>query len=146
MPSESTDIVFVSPILTPLAGEPTHASLRLLQRELNANALQIHSRHGGRLHGHLAQVVLAADYTLISETAFTPAADPGIQEPHGANATAAQISAANTLHNNSRDDFSTYHKTGVALKSQLLAAVDHAFVNELSEVGQPSWHQFCYLW
>ena len=82
MPSESTDIIFATPILTPLAGEPTHASLRLLQRELNANALQIHSRRGGGLHdGHIAQVVLVAEYALLSEAVFIPTADPGVQQP-----------------------------------------------------------------
>jgi hypothetical protein len=39
-------------------------------------------------------------------------------------------------HNSNRDDFNTYRKTGVAVKSQLLAAVDDAFVNELSD---PLW-------
>ena len=79
MPSESNDIVFATPVLTPpLADEPTHASLQLLQQELNANALQIHSRRGGGLHGHLAQVLSAEEYTLISNTTFIPAADPGI--------------------------------------------------------------------
>ena len=67
MPSESNDIVFATPVLTPLAGEPTHASLQLLQRELNVNALQIHSHRGGGLHGHLAQVISAEEYTLASE-------------------------------------------------------------------------------
>jgi hypothetical protein len=81
MPSES-DIIFTTLILTPIAGEPNHASLRLLQRDLNnGNALQIHSHCGGRLHGHLAQVVSAADYKILSNVAFTPADDPGIQKP-----------------------------------------------------------------
>ena len=78
----------------------------------------------------------AAEYTILSETAFIPAADPGVQEPHGVNVTAALISAANTLHNSSHDEFSTYRKTQVALKSQLLAAVDDAFVNKLID---PLW-------
>ena len=60
MPSESTEIVFATPILTPLAGEPTHASLQLLQRVLNANALQIqHSRQ-------------EADFMAISPRLFQP--------------------------------------------------------------------------
>jgi hypothetical protein len=136
MPSESNDIIFFTPILTPLMGEPTHASLQLLQRELNANALQIHSRCRGGLHGHLAQLISAKEYTLISETAFIPADDPGVQEPHALGATSAQIFAANTFHNNTCDDFTTYCKTQVTLKSQLLAAVDDAFVNELND---PLW-------
>ena len=37
-------------------------------------------------------------------------------------------------HNSNRDDFNTYRKTGVAVRSQLLAAVDDAFVNELSDL------------
>ena len=40
------------------------------------------------------------------------------------------------LHNSSHDNFSTYRKTRVALKSQLLVAVDDAFVSELSD---PLW-------
>ena len=99
-------------------------------------SIQIHSRCRGGLHGHLAQVLSAEEYAIISDTAFVPAADPGVQEPHALNATAAQIFAANTLHNNSRVDFSMYHKTQVALKSQLLAAVNDAFVNELND---PLW-------
>ena len=49
---------------------------------------------------------------------------------------AAQMFAANTLHSTTRNDFSTYHKTQVALKSQLLVAVDDAFINELND---PLW-------
>ena len=85
------------------------------------------------LHGHLTEVISAEEYTtLISETAFVPADDPGVQEPHSLGATAAQIFTANTLHNNTRDDFTTYRKTQVAFNSQLLEAVDDAFVNELN--------------
>ena len=55
--------------------EPNHASLRLLQRELNnGNALQIHSRCRGRLHGHLAQVVSAAEYKILSTSHSSPPA------------------------------------------------------------------------
>ena len=64
---------------------------------------------GGRLHGQLlTQVVSAAEYVILSEAVFIPADDPGVQAPHAANATAAQISAADKSHASNRDDFSTY--------------------------------------
>ena len=37
--SSESEIIFTTPILTPITGEPNLASLRLLQGELNANAL-----------------------------------------------------------------------------------------------------------
>ena len=49
---------------------------------------------------------------------------------------ATRIFATNTLHSQSHNDFSTYCKTQVTLKSQLLAAVDDAYVNELND---PLW-------
>jgi hypothetical protein len=44
------------PQLTPFATDlqpPTHGSLRVLQRELNSNAMSVHSNYGGGRYGHL---------------------------------------------------------------------------------------------
>jgi hypothetical protein len=73
--------------------------------------------------GHLTQVISATEYAILSEAAFIPANDPGIQAPHPANFTAAQIIAADKSHAKYCDGFSNHYKTGVALQSQLLMAV-----------------------
>jgi hypothetical protein len=57
-----TSLPFTYPVLTPIIGEPTLASLKKLKREIYDNALAITSKRGGGKNGHLALVMPTAAY------------------------------------------------------------------------------------
>ena len=56
MSNAAPAITFAWPDLTPITGEPTNSSLKLLQAELNANAISIPSNRRGGAHGHLSLI------------------------------------------------------------------------------------------
>ena len=62
--------VFRHQDLTRIQGEPTFSSLRILARELKANAKSVFSNLGGAQHGHLGLVLTPAQYAVINATAF----------------------------------------------------------------------------
>ena len=43
--------------LTPVSGQPTYESLRLLNQELKTNAMSVHSNLGGGAHGYYGLIV-----------------------------------------------------------------------------------------
>ena len=64
-----TDL-FPNPELTPLPidRKPTLHDIRLLKRQINANAMAITSTKGGGTFGHLAILMLPADYNALAST------------------------------------------------------------------------------
>ena len=92
MSSIKTIFTFPLPELTKMQGKPTNSSIKLLKKELYANARAINSEHGGGAHGHLGLVLPAAQYTLLTGgTFFLLPAHPGPTVVHAPHATAAQI-------------------------------------------------------
>jgi hypothetical protein len=91
--------------LTPFATERqqlTHASLLLLLRELNANAMSVHSKSDGGLHGHHTLTVTLAQYLVMAgaTNAFpAPVAPPPTADALiPANATSVIISRIEREH------------------------------------------------
>ena len=62
-PAESFPYPELTPL--PLDRKPNLHDVRLLKRQINANAMSIPSHRGGGLNGHLALVMLPADYTQV---------------------------------------------------------------------------------
>ena len=60
------DTVFAHHDLTRIHGEPTFSALKLLTREVKANAMAVHSTLGGGAHGHLGLVLSPAQYADVS--------------------------------------------------------------------------------
>jgi hypothetical protein len=129
---------FPFPSLTPFATDrqpPTHSSLLLLQKELNANAMSVHSPRGGGLHGHLTLTVTGARYAIITNAAPpfvvppAPPADPVIP----AAATAAQISEAVRQHHEQQRTFQQYHDTDKALVRLILAAGPDTYIEAMAD-------------
>ena len=54
----------------PIIGTPTHKTLKRLKQELRANASSVESDLGGGDHGHLGLVLIPAEYSSISATAY----------------------------------------------------------------------------
>jgi hypothetical protein len=126
-------ITFARPILTSLTGEPTNSSLKLLQAELNANAISIPSNRGGGAHGHLALIQSTANYLSITGTPFDPPLNPGLTPTLPDHATGNQITEANRQYSVDQSEYSLYLSVERNLKSQLTSAVDPLFIDELRD-------------
>jgi hypothetical protein len=94
----STSLTFPHPELTPILGEPTTTSLRLLQKELYANARQIFSMRGGGNNGHLCLLLTDVAYLACTNVAFAIPVHPGNAPVHAANATGVQIAKTTPIY------------------------------------------------
>ena len=68
---------FEFPDLTKIHGEPTSESLFKLRNELKANAQSVYSNLSDGTHGHLALVLSARQYSLLTAVAFVRPVHPG---------------------------------------------------------------------
>ena len=88
----------------------------------------------GSQYGHLGAVMPAAQYqALHGAVAYVAPANPGIQAPTAANATAIQISQANCQHDKALEQFTKHHDTCAKLKCLILAAVEDCYISALQE-------------
>jgi len=71
------DTFFEFPDLTKIHGEPDSESLYKIRNELQANAKSVYSNLSDGAHGHLAHVMTATQYGLVSNMAFVRPAHPG---------------------------------------------------------------------
>jgi len=88
-------LTLTKPELTAINGEPTPATITLLQSELNGNAISVASNRGGGQFGHLALTLLGADYLAVSHVAFVTPPNPGNTPIHGDASTAHLITESN---------------------------------------------------
>lgn len=134
--SPTTTANFPFPILTPFASDrspPNHASLLVLQRELNANAMSVHSNRGGGQHGHLALTVTPERYLELVplEPFHVPRAPPNEPMiPEGAQG--AEIAELVRRNHMRLRDFQVYHDTDKALVRAIIAATPGTYIATLS--------------
>jgi hypothetical protein len=127
---------FPFPTLTPFATEhqpPTHTTLLLLQRELNSNAMSVHSNDGGGLHGHLVLTVTPQRYAIIAgvNNPFpVPIAPPPLINPAG---TQIQVAEAIRQHAEQGRTFTRYHDTDKALVRAIIAATPSTYIDALAD-------------
>lgn len=100
--------------------------------ELIANAMSVPSTRGGGQHGHLALVLPPLELNLVAPEPFIEPQHPGPPPEHAANATNAQMHAADTAYARAITDFNTYRNTRNALRAQILATVHQDYSNILS--------------
>jgi hypothetical protein len=91
-------IPFPHPTLTPILDKPRAANIKQLKKEVYANARSVHSERRGGMDGHLGIVMAVAPYVVRAGQPFVEPIHPGVQAAHAVNATQAQITAANRLH------------------------------------------------
>ena len=128
---------FPAPSLSPigtLTSQPTYLTIETSQRELNANAISVHSYEGGGLNGHLTLTVTPAVYLQIAGVPFVPPSAP-TTEPVFLNdaPTAAQISEAHRLPLSHQKTFRLYHDVDKALVRQIIAATPTIYLNALND-------------
>jgi len=129
---EPSGLTFTKPELTAINGEPTPATMTLLQSELNGNTISVASNRGGGQFGHLALTLLGADYLAVAHEAFVTPPNPGDTPIHGEAPTAHQITESNRAFLAAKSEYKLYLAVGQALKKELLAAVGDIYVNELA--------------
>ena len=120
LPTPSITANFPYPILTPFASErspPNHASLLNLQRELNANAMSVHSHKGGGLHGHLALTVTAARYHELAGARFDIPVAPAVQPTIPAGSASALVGEIVRRHQVQVRDFQVNRMNSLMLLS-----------------------------
>ena len=126
------ETVFAHHDLTQIQGEPTFSDLKLLTREIKANAMAVHSTLGGGAHGHLGLVVAPAQYANISPTPFVrPVFPASLVIPAGTTAV-----ASNNMEREYKEQLRSFREViGVenALKQQLTKAVDSAFLDTIRD-------------
>jgi hypothetical protein len=127
---------FPFPLLTPFATEhqpPTHTTILALQRELNSNAMSVHSNDGGGLHGHLTLTVTPQRYLNIAGAGnafIIPIAPAPLINPAG---TQIQVAEAIRQHTEQVRVFARYHDTDKALVRAIIAATPSTYIDALAD-------------
>ena len=131
----STSLTFPHPELTPIVGEPTTTSLRLLQKELYANARAIYSTRGGGANGHLR--LLISDVAYLARTNNVPfdlPVHPGNAPVYAATATGVQIAETIRLFNQEIDDHRLFERVKSELKRMIIKSLDSRFLQVLEDI------------
>jgi hypothetical protein len=133
--SAATSRTFTFPhaTLTVLHGKPTSATIKLLIREVFANARAIHSTRGGGANGYLATCMPPDTYLIRAGQAFAIPTHPGPQPTHSSTATSAQITVTNRQYDQDLVDFDTYSAVTETIRKQILEAIDPIFYNVLED-------------
>jgi hypothetical protein len=108
--------------------EPTAAAVRLLRRELYANARSVPTTLGGGQHGHLGLIMPVADYATMSNDPYVLPAFPDIPDYAGA-ATPAERAEWEALYKVDMKDYSEAHGLHMQLSKMFLAAVPHCYLH-----------------
>lgn len=119
--------------LTKIHGEPSFHSLKILNREIKANARSVYSNLGGANHGHLGLVCSDAEYATISPIPFVRPVFP--EEPLNIPAGTTRIVADN-LERDYKEAVRVFREVmGVenALKQQLIKAVDPTYLDAIRD-------------
>jgi hypothetical protein len=112
-----------------ITGIPTYATLTLLRNELQQNAATIPSNRGGGANGYLGTIMSGPMYeTIAPGQPFTIPVYPGAQPNVAAATTAAQISEAVRMHNESLREWREYTNIHNALKKQLEEAIEPVYL------------------
>ena len=108
--------------LLPTDRKPTAADIKLLKKEIYANAMAIPSICGGGALGHVALCMLAGDYIALpaaANTAWVDPVHPGQAPVIPNNATAAQITEINHQFKAEEEEFKVFKATEASIRKCL---------------------------
>jgi hypothetical protein len=133
--SSSTSLTFPHPELTTIVGEPNATSVRLLKKELCANARAICSTRGGGANGHLHLLLsTAACLVRTNDVPFDLPVHPGNAPVHADAATAFQIAETIRLFNQEIDDHRLHERVKSELKRMIVQALDARCLRVLEDL------------
>ena len=123
---------FEFPELTKLQGEPTSESLFKLCNELKANAQSIYSNLSDGFHGHLALVLSAAQYALLTDQPFERPVHPGpLVIPDGT--TGPMSTVLREAHQEALRIFREVQGVEKALLQQIVQAIEAPYLSSLRD-------------
>jgi hypothetical protein len=123
---------FEFPELTKIHGEPSSESLYKLRNELKANAQSVYSNLSDGAHGHLALVITAAHYALLTNQPFVRPAHPGALEIE-AGTTGPMIATLKDAHNEQLRLFREVEGVEKALIQQIVKAIEPTYLASLRD-------------
>jgi len=112
-------------------GTPSNITLKLLTKEIFANACAIPSTYGCSGHGHLSLVMSAPEYMIVAGIGFQLPVHPGDNPVIPANVTQFQIAKAMHTYKATLAELTLATTIKEEMKKQLLAAVNHLYVAKL---------------
>ncbi|CAB9520828.1 hypothetical protein SEMRO_1139_G245390.1 [Seminavis robusta] len=127
---------FLHSPLTPIKGEPTRETIKLLITENKDNARQVHSARGTASEGHLRTCYRLNDYNARAHMAPTPWVDPvhpGARANIAVGATAAQIQRAVSEHQYDLQEFQIFQATERALLKLAMNAIEEVYYKGLKD-------------
>jgi hypothetical protein len=116
-----------------------HKTLKVLQGEINANAMSVHSNRGDGQSGHF---ILTCRPTTWADAQLVPGALPFIAPmnpgnlPETMQMTAAQRTVALAEYQHNQVEFQTFTFTTNALRQQLIKAIPSTYISTLQD---PEW-------
>jgi hypothetical protein len=127
--------LFPYPELTLLSTDrkPHLQDVRLLRRQINANAMAISSPRGGGAHGHLSICMPPADYLALTGVAWDVPAHPGPAPLIPAGSTGPQITEINRQYKADLDEFVLLKATEAALRKCLITAIPSTYIDILAD-------------
>ena len=121
------DTFFEFPDLTKIHGEPDSESLYKIRNELRANAKSVYSNLSDGAHGHLALVMTATQYGLVSNMVFVRPIHPGTLLIPAAT-TAAQSQVLREHHKEQLCLFREVEGVEKALIQQIIKSVEAPYL------------------
>jgi hypothetical protein len=132
--SSAMAFIYPHPTLSKIIGKPSYAALKLLQKEIYANARTVFSTRGGGNNGHLCLVMPALEYLIRTiGVPFNPPVYPGAPPTTSLFITLVEFEAAHKVHAALEKEFRIYNQVGASLKAQLLVAIDSTYTNVLED-------------
>jgi len=124
MATPTSSLAFPHPRLTNIVSTPTNTTIKLLTKEIYANARAIPSTQGSGNHGHLGFIMPAADYLVLAGVAFQLPTHPGDSPNLAATATQYQLAEGIRHYKATIAKLSLAITVHEELKKLILAAVD----------------------
>ena len=119
----SITLPFLHPKLTPIQGKPTNASIKILKKEVYANARAIPSQRGGGKHGHLGLVMENHAHTAVTGKAWNLPEHTGPYPKHPDGASASLIAEYVRSYKVLIEELSLAEQVVNELRQLILAAV-----------------------
>jgi hypothetical protein len=112
--------------------KPNLQGIRLLQRQINANAMAIPSSRGGGAHGHLALCMSPPDYLALTNVAWQAPVHPGQAPVIPNGATGPQITEINRQYKANMEEFTLLKSTEAALRKCLINTTPATYIDILA--------------
>jgi hypothetical protein len=139
------------PTIDNVHGEPTPATIHMVQKRLNANAASIHSYRGGGNNSHLGAIISSAWYAAISPVPFIAPANPARTAQVPANAPTDAWAMLERNYAANAKEFQQDNTLQRALKQQIIKTCDALWLQRLEYdvvafANIKAWHMMVYVY